>query len=401
MERIKMESTKQPNKPLGYLTTIGHACCDMNQAAVPALLPFLVAQRNIDYTAAAGLMFASHILSSLIQPPLGMIADRRQMHWLMGVGILIAGIGIAAVGFLDNYWGIFAAVMLAGVGAALFHPEGGRMANYVAGDKKGRAMSNFSVGGSLGFIIGPVVTVFSVTTWGLQGIAVLMIPTIIVTAAFFFVQKRFVQLSGAVKREARENAGEKGQQDDWPAFSRFCISIFARSIVHGGLQTFIPLYWMSVLIQTQQQGSLMVTVMAIAGAIGTFYGGRLADYFGFRRIIRFSLATVFPLIVLMVLTRNVWIATIFVLLFSATNSLAHSPSVALGQKYLPNRLGLASGVTMGLAFCMGGIFSPVLGRIGDNYGLETTLLVISGFALVAFLGSLLLRKPMSSQEKLD
>jgi len=368
----------------------------MNQAAVPALLPFLVAQRNIDYTAAAGLMFASHILSSLIQPPLGMIADRRQMHWLMGVGIFLAGLGIAAVGFLDNYWGVFAAVMLAGVGAALFHPEGGRMANYVSGEKKGRGMSNFSVGGSLGFIIGPVVTVFSVSTWGLRGIAVLMVPTLIVAGIFFFVQNKFVEQSGMVKREISENAADKGQRDDWPAFFRFCISIFARSIVFGGLQTFIPLYWISVLFRTQEQGSLMVTVMAVAGTFGTFFGGRLADVFGFRRVIRIALATVVPFIVLMVMTRNVWIAMLFVVLFSAMISLAHSPSVVLGQKYLPNRLGLASGVTMGLAFCMGGIFSPVLGKIGDSYGLETTLYVISGIALIAFLGSLLLKEPARS-----
>jgi len=391
-----MDETNQPNKPLGYLMTIGHICCDMNQAAVPALLPFLVATRNIDYTAAAGLMFASHFLSSLIQPPLGIIADRRQMHWLMGVGILLAGIGIAAVGFLDNYWSIFVAVMLAGAGAALFHPEGGRMANYVSGEKKGRGMSNFSVGGSLGFIIGPVVTALAVTTWGVRGIAVLMVPTLIVSAVFFLVQNRFVQLSGMIKRKASENAAIYGQRDDWPAFFKFCISIFARSIVYGGMQTFIPLYWISVLLRTEQQGSLMVTVMAVASTIGTFFGGRLADLFGFRRIVRIALATVFPLIILMLLARNVWIATTFVMLASAMSSLAQSPSVVLGQKYLPNRLGLASGVSMGLAFCMGGIFSPVLGRIGDSYGLSAALYVVAGIALVAFLGSLLLTEPKSA-----
>ena len=391
---MNMDKTNQPGKALGYLSTLGHACCDMNQAAVPALLPFLVAQRGIDYTAAAGLIFASNFLSSLIQPALGILADRRQMHWLMGLGVLIAGIGIAAVGFLENYWSIFAAVMIAGVGAAFFHPEGGRMANYVSGEQKGRGMSNFSVGGSLGFIIGPLVTVFFVTTWGLKGIAVMMFPTLIVSAAFFLMQNRFVQLSGMVKREASENAAIREQKDDWFAFLRLCIPIFARAIVHSGLQTFIPLYWISVLLQTQEQGSLMVTVMAIASSIGMFFGGRLADHFGFRRIVRIALVAVFPLVFLMLMTNNVWIATIFIMLSAGAGSFAHSPSVALGQKYLPNRIGLASGVTMGLAFCMGGVFSPLLGRIGDNYGLTVTLYVVSGIALIAFLGSLLLKEPL-------
>jgi len=286
--------------------------------------------------------------------------------------------------------------MFAGFGSALFHPEGGRMANYVSGEQKGRGMSNFSVGGSLGFVVGPVVAAFSVSAWGLRGTAIVLVPTLIVSAVFFAKHKRFMQLYNVSVREVKEKTAASGQKDDWPAFYRFSVSVFARSIMHNGLQTFIPLYWISVLLQTQERGSLMVTVMAFAGTIGTYVGGRLADRYGFRRVIRISLATICPLILLLLMTRSVWVATIFVMLCMAASNLAHSPSVVLGQKYLPNRLGLASGVTMGLALSMGGIFSPLLGNIGDNYGLTTALFVVAGVALIAFLGSLLLREPKNS-----
>jgi len=254
-------------------------------------------------------------------------------------------------------------------------------------------MSNFSVGGSLGFVVGPVVAVFAVSTWGLQGTAAVLVPTLIISAIFFVVQNRFAQLSSMQKRVAKESAAVHGQRDDWPAFLRFSVSVFARSIMHSGLQAFIPLYWISVLLQTQEHGSLMVTVMAFAGTIGTFIGGRLADRYGFRRVIRLSLAFVFPLIILMLMTKNVWVATILVMLIMASSNIAHSPSVVLGQKYLPNRLGLASGVTMGLALSMGGIFSPLLGNIGDNHGLTVALYVVSGVAVVAFLGAIILKEP--------
>ena len=386
-----MESVRQPNRFYSYLMMAAHICCDINQSTIPALLPFLVAQRGFDYASAAGLMFASSSLSSLIQPLLGLIADRRQMPWLMGVGILMTGLGISSIGFLDSYWGVFAVVMFAGLGSAIFHPEGGRMANCAAGEKKGQGMGFFTAGGNLGFVIGPVIAAFAVSTWGLRGTAIVLIPTALMVTLLFSLQKKLFEISNTTRQEARKNAAT-GQKDDWNSFFRLCFPIFARSIVHNGIQTFVPLYWVGVLLQTQRQGSLMVTVMALASATAAFISGRLADAFGFRKVIRIAFALICPLIILTLMTRSVWLATIIVVLLSAAMQFGHSPAVVLGQSYMPNRVGLASGVTLGLAISMGGICSPLLGKIGDNFGLTTALYVVSGVALAGFIGTLFIRE---------
>ena len=384
----------QPSKFYRYLMMTGHTCCDMNIAAIPALLPFLVLQREIDYTQAAGLVFASAFLSSLIQPLLGMLSDRRQMPWLMGVGILMTGLGVASIGFMQSYWGMFAVVVFAGIGSALFHPEGGRMANCVAGENKGASMGAFAAGGNLGFVIGPIVAAFSVLTWGLSGIAIVMIPTAAVVTVFFALHKRLAQLSSAAYSQRQKAAAAAGgQKDDWPALSRLCVSMFSRSIIHSGMQTFIPLYWVAVLLQTQQQGSLTLTVMALAFATASFMGGWLADRFGFLRIIRVTFVAVAPLMILLTLISNVWFATALILPLAAALSTGFSPSVVLGQKYLPNRLGMASGITLGISVSVGGIASPLLGRIGDIHGLTVVLYVLAGVAVIGFLGTLLLREP--------
>ena len=388
-----VESTKQPSKAYSYLVMIGHICTDMNQSTIPALLPFLMLYRGIDYAAAAGLMFASSSLSSLIQPLLGMLADRKQMPQLMAIGILMTGLGVASIGFLENYWAIFAAVIFAGIGSAIFHPEGGRMANCVAGAKKGQSMSNFVVGGNLGFAIGPIVTAFAAITWGLRGTLIVMIPTLITVGVFLPMQKKFVYLSDAARTEVRQAMAISEQKDDWVAMSRLFVSIFSRSVVQAGLVTFIPLYWVSVLMQTQQQGSLMVTVIALSAAAAAYTGGRLADRFGFSRVIRFTFAAVAPLIILLPLTNSVLAATALVVPLAWMLALGHGPSVVLGQKYLPNRLGMATGVTLGLAVSVGGMSAPLLGRIGDNFGLVTVLYVLAGVGLFGFLGTLLLKEP--------
>ena len=371
----------------------GHISCDLNQSMVPALLPFLVAERGIDYASAAGLMFASSSLSSLIQPLLGMLADRDQRPWLMGVGILFTGIGISSIGFLQSYWGIFAAIMFAGFGSAMFHPEGGRMASCVAGDKKGQAMSNFTVGGNIGFVAGPLVLAAVIKRFGLRGTAVALFQSVIMAAVLFAFHGKLREMSDASQRETKAKAASSGQKDEWASFFRLCLPIFMRSIVSSGIQTFIPLYWMGVLERTQHQSSLMVTYIAVASAVAAFTGGRLADRFGFKRLIRVTFAGVAPLIALLLATKNVVVATALVVVLVAMNQLGHSPSVVLGQKYLPNRVGLASGVTIGLSVSIGGICSPFLGRVGDAYGLTASIYVLLGVAVLGFAGTLLIREP--------
>ncbi|MDR0469357.1 MAG: MFS transporter [Peptococcaceae bacterium] len=386
------DQSYQPNKAYSYLMMAGHICCDMSLSTIPALLPFLVSYRGIDYAAAAGLTFASSSLSSLIQPLFGMIADYRQMPWLMALGILMTGLGISSIGFLESYWGIFAVITFAGFGSAIFHPEGGRMANCVGGNQKGRAMSIFTAGGNIGFVIGPIVTTFSVSNWGLKGTAIMLIPTAVMVAILISQGKKLQHISDTARREVREKVAISGQKDDWGAFTRLTSSIFLRSIVQNGLSTFIPLYWISVLMQTQQRGSLMVTVIAFASMVAAFTGGRLADHFGFRRVICTSFAMVAPLFILLLLIKDVWLATAIIIPLAVMLPLGHSPSVVLGQKYLPNRVGLASGVTLGLAISMGGICSPLLGKIGDNFGLTTVLYVVAGVALIGFLSTLLIKE---------
>ena len=388
-----MDKAAQPHKAYSYLMMASHTCCDMNMAALPALLPFLVIHHGIDYAMAAGLVFAGSFLSSLIQPVLGIISDRRQMPQLMGIGIMMAGLGIAAIGFLDSYPAIFAAVTFAGFGSALFHPEGGRMANCVAGEKKGGSIGNFAAGGSLGFVVGPIVTVFAVSVWGMRGTAVLLVPTVVVVLTLIAMHKRLVRLSNMNQCEVREQVAVGGGKDDWPAFLKLCISIFSRSIVLNGLTTFIPLYWVGVLMQTRQQGSLMITVIAISAAVAAFAGGRVADRFGFSRIIRITFVATPPLVLLLALTSNVLLATALVLPLAAAMNLGQAPSVALGQKYLPTRVGTASGITLGLSVSIGGVTAPILGRIGDIYSLTVVLYVMAGVALLGALGTLLIKDP--------
>src|SRR3954463_13576888 len=160
--------------------SISHMTADSSRGAVPALLPFLIDQRGYSYAAASGLVLAATVSSSVIQPIFGHYSDRRSLAWLIPVGPVVGGIGIALVGIAPNYLLTFLAVVLSGLGVAAFHPEGSRFANYVSGRKRASGMSLFSLGGNAGFALGPLLVTPLLVAFGPPGSLLLIVPGAIV-----------------------------------------------------------------------------------------------------------------------------------------------------------------------------------------------------------------------------
>jgi len=148
------------------LLSAGHLFTDINQGAMPAVLPFLVAQYSFTYQQAAGLVFAATVLSSVMQPLFGQYADRAAAAWLMPAGILLAGLALSVVGLAHNYWLMALVLMLSGLGVAAFHPEAARAMNAAAGPRKSTSMSVFSIGGSTGFALGPLLATALMLNYG-------------------------------------------------------------------------------------------------------------------------------------------------------------------------------------------------------------------------------------------
>ena len=366
-----------------YIIMLGHLCADVGGGALPAILPFLIAQKGISYAAAAGLTFALSSIGSIIQPVFGNMADKTSRPWLMSLGIFMAGCGVSMLGFLDSYWAMFVAVAFTGIGSALFHPDGGRMANYVSGEQKGKGISLFSVGGNMGGALGPMLAVFGITMAGsLKGTAILAVPAF--AMAFFMLSqnRRFGEFAAEGNR-ATQAAIAAGQKDDWRSFFKLTGVVFLRSTIGVGMSTFIPMVWLNVLMQSEARSGSVTTILSLSGAVATLIGGRLADRFGFNKTIRTGLTLLIPCLAIVTLSRSVWLSTLMLVPTAMSLNLAFSPSVALGQKFVPNHLGLASGITMGLAASFGGVMSPLLGKIGDHFGLITVLWILVGLACIA------------------
>lgn len=371
-----------------YLMAAGHMCADFNQGVLSSILPFLVAAHHYDYATAATLVMVSNIVSSVVQPLFGHLTDKKDMPWSMALGLLMAGGGMAATGYISNFIGTCVAVMISGIGVALFHPLGALLTNRSADrEHQAASISIFSFGGTVGFTLGPVVATAAISLWGLKGTLILLVPIMVEVFCLVWKHKGLAELC-RMTPAAAEDAPDEKQPDNWSGFFRLCFVIFGRSIVFYGCNTFLALYWVQELGQSEVFGNSVLTAFYALNAVGTLAGGSLADRFGHKRIVLISCFMLAPFSFLIPAVAHPVASAFMMAPVGFALGLCQSPLVTSGQNILPNHQGLASGVTLGLSVSIGGIFAPLLGIVGNHFGLGATFAAVGAVAVITLIGAL-------------
>jgi FSR family fosmidomycin resistance protein-like MFS transporter len=373
------------------LLSAGHLFTDINQGAMPAVLPFLVAEYHLSYQQAAGLVFAATALSSVMQPLFGQYADRKRAAWLMPFGILLAGLALALVGLARDYWLMAGVLMLSGLGVAAFHPEAARSMNAAAGPRKATSMSVFSIGGSTGFALGPLLATGFMLTYGVRGSLLLIVPAAAMAIVLFSQLRRLPGLPVAARPRSEAEPAAAGPRDAWSPFSVLMGAIILRSIIFFGLNTFLSLYWINVLGQSKAAGGTVLTVWLIFGLLGALIGGRMCDRFGVRQFGLWSSLAMLPVLLAFVAWRQIVPATLLLAVLGILYAAPSAGLLVLGQELLPNHIGVASGVTIGLSASVGGATAPLLGWLADHYGIPTALTYLA--VLPVLIGLLLWALP--------
>jgi FSR family fosmidomycin resistance protein-like MFS transporter len=376
------------NRRGGAMMSASHVVDDSYQGCIPALLPFLVAERHYTYAAVSGLTLAATVLSSVAQPVFGWWTDRSPRRWMVAAGIFTAATGVALAGVFTSYVITWVVIAISGLGVAAFHPEAARAARQAAGDSN-RGMSVFALGGNVGFAFGTLVATPVLLLVGLRGTLLLALPG--AAMAVLLLARLGRTLDGPVGAP-RRHALPRGD-DDWPAFRRLTAVVVARSILFFGLTSFIALYFIHDRGTSTAVGGAALTTFLAAGAVGTLLGGWVADRSGRVTTIRWGLAVIPPAMVGMLIAPNLAVAFPLVALVGVTTFMPFSVFVVLGQDYLPNRIGTASGVTVGLAVSVGGLFTPVFGWIADATSLQTTFWLLIILPVLGLALSMRLRAP--------
>jgi len=390
-----MEKTKINTKALVILS-VGHFITDINQGALPALLPFFKEALNLSYTLSGTILLSANLTSSIIQPAFGHLSDRKPMGWFLPLTPFIACLGIAWAGFASSYSLLLLCVMISGIGVASFHPEGFKTASFFTGDKKATGMSFFAVGGNLGIAVGPVSALALVSYFGLKGTLGLIIPGMLIAVILFLnLPWLFSPVQSAHKEAKKEKKAPLSRNQKISFFLLITIAT-VRAWTQLGLATYIPFYYINYLKGNPVYAGKLASTFLMAGALGTLVGAPLADRWGHKKFLSLTLLLSFPLLLLFYNSSGF---LTFVLLGIAGMVLISSFALTtvMAQAILPHHLGMASGMMVGFTISAGGIGVTLLGIIADTWGVPTAIKSVFVMPLIAFGLALLLKYPLTTK----
>jgi FSR family fosmidomycin resistance protein-like MFS transporter len=385
-------SLVRPNIRIIALLSLGHMVVDINQGALPALLPFLKVAHNLSYATVGILVLVTNLTSSVIQPIFGYFSDRQAREWMLPLSVLLAGLGLSFAGVAPHYWMLLGLLVVMGLGVASFHPEGYRTAASVAGAKRATGISWFSVGGNAGNSFGPPIIAALVAGYGLRGSLGLLIPSVLMSGLFLLV---LAQFSVPQVRSGAHTFAQPQKKSMPGAIALLILVVALRSWAQLGFTTFIPFYYIDYLKADPHSVGLPLFVFLGVGAIGTVIGGPLADRWGARRFMLWGFLAAAPLGSLFLVTKGA-MALVFLGLFGGVLVSTFTISVVLGQYYLPGNTGLASGLIVGFAIGTGGLAVTLLGWIADHFGLLVVLWIAALMPLACFCAAALLPVPDES-----
>ncbi len=346
----------------------GHLAVDFASGSVPALIPFLSDRFRLGYALAALLLLSVTVSSSLVQPLFGFWSDRRGALWLIPAGVMLAAVGVGGAAVAPVYPLVLLLVLAGGLGVAAFHPEGAKFAAYASGRKRASGMSYFNIGGNAGYALGAFVTGQLVVSLGLIGGLLAMVPVLVASIAL----ARVVPHLSALQPEAAGTAYQRGD-DRRTGMALLGAVIALRSVAWFTLLAFVPL-WVVSLGHSKADGNRLLFLMLLAGAIGTLLLGPVADRVGLRRTLVVTQALIGPLMLVFVYVGGP-IGAVALMLVGVCIVGTFGVTMVLSQLYLPRHIGMASGLSIGLALGIGGIAAVILGAVADAVDLKTALTI--------------------------
>ena len=368
--------------PALLVLMMSHFTSDLLSGILPMYLPVMKERFELSNAAIGFAILAYSGMSSLTQPLFGFFSDRQGRRWYLAATLVWSSSLIAMYGFAPSYQIFLLLAALAGIGSGAFHPIGASTVAQVSeeGQRNG-AMSLYTVAGTLGWGLGPLVAVALLGVFGPRGSALLIIPGVAIAG---LVYRRMAVVERV--RRARATVAttvQRSERPRWGLLTRVVAVTMLRSWTFLSVLQFIPIWYNELGYGPGFYGPL-VTMIIFAGAVGTLLGGLFADRLGPRRIVVGSLALAIPALLLFLGLPGP-LALVTGLLFGALADASLSVTLVMAQRLVPGRIGIASGVILGLGFVTGGIGVPITGRLADAVGIQTALMslgLVCGLAVL-------------------
>lgn len=368
-----------------------HLLNDSIQSVIPAIFPILQGSLKLSFTQIGWIAFTLNITASMFQPLIGLYTDTKPKPFLLPAGVVFSLFGMVVLAFSSDFWQVILSVILIGVGSSVLHPEASRVAHLAAGPRKGLAQSIFQTGGNIGQALAPVFTALIFVPLGQFGILWFTLAALAAIVVQVYVARWYRddinrRAAGKTKLALKANPLPAGKVAY--AIGILIMLLFSKFVYMASMTGFYAFYLIDKHGVSTQQAQVFLFVLLVAGALGTFAGGPMADRFGRRNMIWFSILGTAPFSLLLPYANLFWSGVLcffigFILLSG------FSVIVVYAQELLPGKVGTVSGLFFGLAFGLGGLGSVVLGTLADQTNIAFVIQICAYLPLIGLLASFL------------
>ena len=323
-------------------------------------------------------------VSSLAQPGIGWIHDRKGLQLPPSLSILVCGLFISLLGLAPGFGVMLLFCGIAALGHAAFHPVALSLTGRQSTDEnRGRVISYFVVGGNLGFALGPLAAGAAIEVMGQGGILFMVLPALAIAMALPVLlppsSPRPSVMTGAGVLQGAEPVV-------WRPVAILVAGASLRSMVIFGSIAYLPTFLAGQGFDLLMANSIL-TLMLLVGVGGQVLGGAVSDRSGRKETILAGMAaTALFLAGFLFLPGLAGLACLMLFGFSLWSSF--SVTLAIAHELLPGNPGLASGLLLGLSMGFGGLGVALIGGIGDAVGLAgafQALLLITVLAIPLFI----------------
>jgi len=364
-----MKTDSKLNSKIIFALTLVHFTGDFYSSFTGPLLPVFTDKLSLSMAQVGILMGVIRLLSFIVQPCVGYLADRYQTRLFVLGGLFFAIVFIPLSGIAPNFYALILVLGIGAIGSSMFHPSVTGMIPLYSGSKSSFCISIFNTGGTLAFGLGPIFITWFVARYGLES----MPFTMAIGAVAFLVCLKLVPVPVS---EGFKNKGFIGSIKEtlghvWKPIAMIWIVMVLRAVTGQSFMTFMPVY-LADSGQKLVSVGFIVALFIIAGTISGLTAGLLADKIGFKKIFFITHSLMTPALLLyLYLPGNLVFAGSFLAGFFV---LATMPlGVVMAQNLAPKGRSMVSSFMMGLAYGLGGAVSPVIGKLADIYSIETVL----------------------------
>jgi FSR family fosmidomycin resistance protein-like MFS transporter len=383
---IAAKISRRPLLPLLLALSGAHLLNDLIASMIPAMYPLLKEAYRLDFTQIGLITLAFYLTSSLLQPVVGYVTDRKPWAYAMVVGMASTLIGVVGLASATNYAMVLVSVALVGLGSAVFHPEATRMARHAAAGHQGFAQGIFQIGGHVGYAAGPLLAAMVVVPRGQASLAWMSVVALCAMVLMGWTGARYSAMRSAqIAKTKTDGANMAGPAlAGWPVLVTMTVLVIlllskgAYTAAFTSYYTFYLIERFGVAVQLSQ---VMLFLYLVVGALGVMVGGIVGDRVGRRRVIWISILGSLPFAVLLPYVDLVWTGVLSVLI-SFIMASAFSSILIYAIDLVPHRVGLVGGVFYGLSFGLGGMMAAALGLLADQVG------IIAVFKLCSWLPAL-------------